>query len=334
MTSLAATPLVRLAVLVLAVLLPAAGGAGADTPLRVGMVAYVGEATGFYALEEGYFADEGLDLEVTVNPSGLVSLRQLLAGDLDLCTVEPTPVVLAALDRLGAAPPFRIVASLLQTSDMTKLIAVDGDKTPTIRDLPGHRLGLARGTSSDYFWHTVAVIHGLDPASVEAVDVAVPRMAAAVAAGRVDAAVAWVPYDAEVMAAAGPAARRLETGGVFTTNWLLAVRQELLERRPTAVAGYLRALARAEVDVVRHPGRVAAVHARAAGLDATALGQGYEQLEFELGLTEQLVARLHQQATWQVRQRGLDPGAVPDFRDYLDTAPLMGLKPLAVRLLE
>lgn len=307
--------------------------AHANQPLRLGLVAFVGEATNFHAVEEGYFEAEGLDVSVTINQSGFQALPGLLAGEFDLCTVEPTPFVYAALAHSKELADFRIVGSILESSSINTIVALDRRRVSSLQDLRGKRLGVAKGTSIDFFWHLVATNYGIDPDSVQTVNIQVPDMAQAARQGVIDAAVVWRPYHRALLREAPRYGVQLPIGRVYTTSWMVVAGKAFLEERPEAVAAYLRALARAEADLERDPGAVAQSHAKWLDADPRSLLEDYGLLEFDLSLTEGLLISLHQQADWASRS-GYARSVQPDLRAYLAPGPLKSIRPGAVRLLE
>ncbi|HSM69225.1 MAG TPA: ABC transporter substrate-binding protein, partial [Xanthomonadales bacterium] len=266
--------------------------AQANQPLRLGLVAFIGEATNFHAVEQGYFEAEGLDVSVTINQSGFQALPRLLAGEFDLCTAEPTPIIYAALAHSEKLADFRIVASILESSSINTIVALDKRRVSSLQDLQGKRLGLAKGTSIDYFWHLVSTNYGIDRDSVQTINIQVPDMAQAARQGNIDAAVVWRPYHRALLREAPKHGLQLTIGRVYTTSWMAVANKAFLESRPEAVIAYLRALARAEADLERDPGAVAQSHARWLDADPQALVEDYGLLDFDLSLTEGLLISL------------------------------------------
>lgn len=327
------TEKLRRFVLLLILLLVFAGSAGAadNKTIRLGLVAYVGEATHFHALEKGYFRKQGLKVEATINDSGYQALNRLLNGEYDICTVETTPIVFHALRHARSARSFHIISSIFESSRLNSLVAIDRRRTPSIKALQGKRVGLAIGTSTEFFWYMAAISNGIDPGSVKVVDIAVPQMAGVLTG--VDAVVAWPPYDKQIVESAGKHAKILPTGNIYTTHWLVVATPEFLTKQPNAAARYLLALKKAERDLESNPKLVARSQQKQIGSDPAALLKEYNKLDFDLNLSESVLISLHQQAEWirLTRDRSV---SIPSFRTYLNTEPLGKINPDAVRLIE
>lgn len=307
--------------------------AAAVDRIRLGLVNFEGEATNIWALDRGYFADEELAVAPRVNDSGWDSLQQLIDGDLDLVTAEPTPVIFAALHRDGLQADFAIVASILEGTSLNHLVIANGRGIDKVEHLEGRRIGLSRGTSSEYFWDVIALDHGVATSTVEVVDMPVPQLGAALAAGRIDAAVAWTPYAQRMADRLPEGARIVEADHLYTTSWLVVASRSLLRRDQASIKAYLRAFLRAEEDILAMLGAAARVHAAQTGSAAALLRKRYRTIEFELGLDEALLVNLAQQGQWAIR-RGDGMGPPPDVRDLLAPGPLMAVRPGAVDLFD
>ena len=308
-------------------------GTGKDRPVHLGVVAFIGEAVNFHALHKGYFKQEGLNLKVHINPSGKNSLHKLVNGELDICTAETVPVVYNAMKGGGGLPEFKIVASILESSGMNNLVLADVRKTPSVKDLSGKTLALAKGTSSDYSWYMFALMHGIDTSKIKIMDMPVPDMPEAAASGMIDAAVAWTPYHKHILENVSPHGKSIQIKRVYTTNWLVLARPELLNDRPEAVSKYLAALLRSERDFLKDPENVARSHSEYVAQTVSELMEGYSRLRVDLSLTETTLINLYKTAYW-AKQNGYAKGPIPDFRSFMDKDPLLNLSPRSVRLLQ
>lgn len=323
-----------LALLLLAAAMPEPVAAAHDgMPLRLGHTHFIAEATTVHALARGYFAAEGLDIEVTTTRAGKYSLQKVMRGELDIGTLAPTPAVYAAAGRYGTPGSFVIVASILESSSMNNLVMPRGRGLESVKDLEGRRLGLTKGTSSEYFWYLLALASDVDRDRVAIRDLPVSAMVEALQDGSIDAAIAWTPYDATIAEALPQGARIMNGNYIYTTSWLVVARPTFVERHREAVIKYLRALLRAERDLKARPERVAASQSDHFGLGSEQIAERYGQLDFHLQLTESLIANLSVQAQWAV-EAGYAPGPVPDMRRYVDPRPLRAVRPQAVRLFE
>lgn len=301
--------------------------------VRVGVIGYIGDATNFQALDKKYFNDEGIQVELRHNLTGVQSLKQVIQGEIDIGAVAPTAIVYAAMGRYEMSPDFRIVASILDSTNLNNVVVLDSNSIPTPQHLAGKRLALTKGTASEYFWNVFARANDIDPNSPIKITMDVPEMAAAASRNEFDAAVAWTPFHLSIMNAVDTPAISFSGDNIYTTSWLVVVRPDYLKRYPDRVRAYLRALLRAEKDLHQQPGDVAKVHSRYNGVPADLLADYYSLVHFHLGITESLILNLSQQADWAL-QEGYAEGDAPNFRSFIDDSILRQVYPQSIKLLE
>ncbi len=301
--------------------------------VRVGVIGYVGDATNFQAFDKEYFNDEGIRVELQRNSTGVQSLKQVIQGEIDIGAAAPTAIVYAAMGRYKIPPDFRIVASILDSTNLNNIVVLDTNLIPTPKHLAGKRLALTEGTASEYFWHVFARANNIDPNSPKKIAMDVHDMAAAASRHEIDAAVAWTPFHTGVMKAVDTPAVSFSGDNIYTTSWLVVARPDYIKRYPERVSAYLRALLRAEKDMSESSRDIAKVHSRYNGVPADLLNDYYSLLNFHLGLTESLILNLTQQADWAL-QEGYAEGEVPDFRAFMDTSVLRQFYPRSIKLLE
>ena len=303
------------------------------TKVKLGIVSYVGDATHYYAYRSGYFTDEGLDVELVINKAGVQSMKQVVNGEIDIGAVAPTPIVYLAMGRIKMPPNIRVIASIMHSTRMNHVIILDKNKHPELKDLAGKRLGLQAQTASEFFWHNAAIANDLDPESVTIVDIPTRDLARAAAEGRIDAAVAWSPFHQDVMRAVDTPSINIDGGSFYTTAWHIVVRPDYLQQNPEVVQSYLRAMLRAENDIREDSAPIAKFQSELVGSSTQELVESYKDVVFDLNLSESDLINLSQQGEWALK-KGYVTGEVPNFRLYLDPAPLKSVKPQAIKLLE
>jgi putative hydroxymethylpyrimidine transport system substrate-binding protein len=144
------------------------------------------------ALENGYFAEQGIELEVR-EPSAATDAPKLLeAGRAEFALMDIHDVGLA----VERGVEIRIVAPVVQRP-LAAVIAGEGIESPA--DLEGGTVGVTGLPSDDAVLDAVLESAGADPAAVERVTIGFESVPA-LAAGRVDAVTAF--WNAEGVALA------------------------------------------------------------------------------------------------------------------------------------
>jgi NitT/TauT family transport system substrate-binding protein len=178
--------------LALAVVLVAAGALIADRataePLRIGHSTWVGYGPLYIAQEQGYYTDEGIEVELSVIEDTSARMAAMNAGHIEALatTIDTMPLYLTADIRMQY---------VFTIDDSTGGDGIVANKDITsIEDLRGKRVAFNAGTVSE-FYITYLLGHAeMSISDIEHVNMDQADAGAAFVAERVDAAVTWEPW--------------------------------------------------------------------------------------------------------------------------------------------
>lgn len=221
------------------------GAAGADSPggtaINVGAVATADHAPLYIALDEGYFADRDLDVEVTaITPGPGVVLAALDADDVDV--VENTPFFVGQALEQGTAVQFFCgswpgINSAFTVSAESDLLTAEeaGGWQPAVAQLEGTTIGVAALGSNVHLWAEAAVREaGIDPTTIDWVQTGLgPSSIPMLLNGQVDALITY-PWVTEQLRSSGDGkvivafdvdgpeviAEQMQNGWIAKTSWL------------------------------------------------------------------------------------------------------------------
>jgi NitT/TauT family transport system substrate-binding protein len=184
--------------LVLGGFLPAAAGRAAE-PVRVGYLGVSSDAGIFIALDKGYFTAQGLDLSLERFGVGADQMALLGAGRLDVASGAPSPTLFNAVAR---GLPVAVVAdkgSLRKGNGFNVFVVrkalVDSGQFKGLSDLRGRVLASASPASIVNFQdYLILKQGGLTPRDVTIEYVDFADQPAAMANGKIDAAVMVEPF--------------------------------------------------------------------------------------------------------------------------------------------
>lgn len=330
------------ALLVAAAALLLAGCERAPPPepvkLRFAATRFVGEMLSFVALDKGFFAEQGLQIELSYSSAGWQSLKRLFEGQADVATVAQLPVVYSALDRRKytetPAGDFAVVADLTSANRAQAGIGRRDRGINGPADLRGKTIGVPRGTTVDFFLESLLRRHRLSEADVTIVDIDVARLPEALIGGKVDAIFGWQPHSGRALKALGDNGVQLEVGQRYPSAWLVVFMKDYLRQHPGVAERFLRAIAKAEDHVRSHPEEGLEILARHLNSDVATVREAADKIDYQLSLSEALLVMMDEQARWALR-RGIAPvGTPPNFLDYVDQAPLKRVKPAAITLIQ
>lgn len=223
------------------------GGGPERATLRVGMLNIVDTASFYLAQQRGFFQAEGLTVEPITAQGGAASTPGLVGGSLDVAFGNYVSFFLAQSQGVGQ---FRLISDGYQADANTFLILARPDglvRTP--RDLTGRRVAVNTFRNIvELNAQSALQTNGVDPNSVQFVEVPFPDMAAALATGRVDAAAMVEPFITSASRSLG-AVPILDTASGPTADIPIAgygTTEAFARENPRTVAAFQRAMARGQ----------------------------------------------------------------------------------------
>lgn len=236
--------------------LAAAPALGADK-LRIGYLPVTGHAKFFVAQEQGFFASEGLEVELVQFVNSADGINALNAGKLDVGAFGTT----APLVHISRGTDLRIIGGVMGEDAAIVTTAAGAATIKGVPDLRGKRIATVRLATGDAVLRGALHDAGLDWRK----DVSIfelkspPAVIEAVKTGQVDAGVVWGPHDLRAEEEGLKIVVRSKALQPGHPCCRLTVRAELLKERSRWVR-LVRAMLRAEKFTREdHPRTIAAI---------------------------------------------------------------------------
>jgi NitT/TauT family transport system substrate-binding protein len=171
-----------------AALVVTAGHSAAAEPLRIGYLTWVGNGPFFVAEDKGFFAEEGIEVELVNMAIHEALYAGLFAGQIDAITVTVDDM----LPHFDPDDPYVCLFALDESFGGDGIVA---ERTiRSIADLEGKVVAFPKGTVSQFYLNVLLKEAGLREADIEAVDLGADDAGSAFLLGEIDAAVTWEPW--------------------------------------------------------------------------------------------------------------------------------------------
>ena len=288
--------------------------------------------TGFLvwlAAERGYFADEGVDVEIRSYQSGSFAADALVNDEVVLSTTSDS----AFVSRSIIHDDLRAIA-VLSASETARLVGRKDRGIEGAEDLIGKRVGVTRKSSGEFFLSRYLSLNGISPDEMEIVDLGPGDISDQLVNGDIDAGLTWDPY----MYAAET---RLGAEGVMLPDqdgqffyFLLLGKAAWIEENPETARAVLRALLRAEEFSLDEPVSAAALISDRFDYDPDYLQHIWPLHNLRIGLPQDLLFLMEEQSKWQIREGLTDRTDVPNFLDFIASALLDAVKPSTVGIVQ
>lgn len=275
------------------------------------------------AIERGFFAAEGLDVDVKQVTHGKLALELLAEGKADLAAAAELPFVVQVMN----GREFALLASVASATSEMAVIARRDRAIDKPADLAGKKIGVTRGTSGEYFLWAFLIRHRLGPDAVTLVDGPPARLDRDLADGRVDAIAAWQPTRFRATAALGDGGIALIEPDAYTATYVVVGNRTYLREHPRVGERVLRALLQAEALVQAEPRYALQLVAQRMGVPVETLLPGWQDQDFRVDLLQPQLITLEDEASWAVTRGYAQAVAAPNFLSHLHLDALIAVRP-------
>ncbi len=320
-----------IAVGVLGLVLGASLMASAQKPLkiRLGVHTSIMGAPDAIAIRQGYFKQEGLEVEWRRFALGKEGRDAMIAGAIDINATAPTPFLIG----LEKGVPYTAVAVNSLFCGSNHVVVLKTSDINSIAQLKGKKIGLPKGTITEYVTLTrILPANGLKPGDYEIANIPdskdrIPSLVAkaidAVALG--EPLVSIAEHDGLI--------RPLEDFCKYDPlPFMLTATNKIIQENPDAVVAYLRGWLRAIKLLKEQPQKGAEVYAeeqKAMGRTVTlaVLDKALRRMRWEPEITPQMEKYLADQAKDLVAGAGEGRlKAIPDLPKALNKELLQKAK--------
>lgn len=194
----------------------------------------------FIAQEQGYFEEEGLEVDIREGEGSATTATLVGTGDDDFGIIAAGTV----LTSVNEGVPITTLATIFQDTPTAVIIHPDSD-IDELEDLYGQELGLMPRSVTYNEWEAVARINDIDRDQIN--EVSMDRtVVEPLLSGRVDAAIAWALNDGTQIRQEGVDAEFIPFPelGLDIPASTLATSTDMLEDNPEAVEGMVNAVLR------------------------------------------------------------------------------------------
>ena len=281
------------------------------------------------AEENGYFLEEGIDVETKGYPTGKAALEATFNGEVDMATVSDTPIVANSFERND----FAVLATILDSARHAKALARKDKNISTPQDLVGKKVATTIGTTAHFFMVTFFTLNRIDTSDVEIVNLKPGEMVEAIVNGDVDAIFAWEPNILESQKRLGDNAIVLPSRVGYEATFNLTTKNDFIENHPESIRKIIKALAKAEEFTKDNREESVDIIASHLGADREDIDKLWDDYRFRLSLSQTLITTLEDEARWAIKSSFTDKTEVPNYLDYIHMDALEEVKPEAISII-
>lgn len=298
------------------------------TKVTVAVPNQVNSALMLLASEQGMFLDAGVDVVSQPFELGKDALQSLLDGKADLAVVADTPVILALLNGADIA----MLAGISQARRAMAIVAHNDRSINQIQDLRGKSIGVTQGTNLRYFLDAMLQVHGVPGDKVNMVDLRTEALSSVFEAGRIDAAVVFHPFLAQLKATMGERIKFFYAEDVYAFRFILVGKPSYIDSHPQEVNRVLTALVAANQAIQANPVRARTAIGDALKIDGATMAQIFNPEDYRVSLDQAMLLALDDQSRWAMQSGLVAPRPMPNYLRFMKYQNLQSVLPTAVTI--
>lgn len=281
----------------------------------------------YIAQDQGFFLENGLEVEIIDFQAGKLAADALLAGDVDIATASRSVLVSQSFE----------ISDLLTFGEIAhyqirSLIARQDHGIEQISDLKGKIIGVTKRSGGEFALGKFFIFNDISVDEVEIVDLTPLEIVDALAAGEIDAALTWEPYVYDINQALGDKAISWP-GDDQDSSFILLSMDEWISDHPSAVERFLQALRQAEDFVAENGDLAQQFMVQHFDFDPTFYAVLWPKYTHAVRLSQSLILAMEDEARWRIESQLTDKNAVPNFLDFIYLDALEALDPSAVTII-
>jgi len=217
------------------------------TKIRVAALPIAETGALWAAIDEGIFADHGLEVEVVPAQGGAQAIPALLSGDIQFAIGQPFGPIRADLQDLGVAIIGDYADSRAEGDDVNAVVALGDSGIASPKDLSGKKVSVnSLGAAGDLTIRAAIDADGGDSSTVEFIEVAFPDVKAQLDSGTIDAGWAPDPFRGMIVGEGGVSVVAPYQATIPGLSVLTNITtQDLIDNDPDLVAAYSAAMTEA-----------------------------------------------------------------------------------------
>ncbi len=219
-----------------------------DAPLRIAVLPIIDTLPVYVAQQEGYFADEGIQVEIVPVSSSPDRDQLLQAKQIDGGVTDLPALVLYNRDSVNViAVRYGMVPTA--SSAEFSILASGKSSITSPEDLRGVPIGVSEGTVIEYVTYRLLTAEGLDPSDIKFVGVPrIPERMALLSSGEVAAAMLQEPLSVLAIQQGARVVIDDRTHPEYSCS-IFVMRADVIRDRGATVAAFVRAFDRASAAI-------------------------------------------------------------------------------------
>jgi ABC-type nitrate/sulfonate/bicarbonate transport system substrate-binding protein len=258
---------------------------------------------------------------------GQVAFAKVVSGEADFGTSSGSVIAFQSL----AKKSFVTHAMFVQSDNDVKFITRSSDKVESVIELKGKRIGVTKGTASEYFLSTLLAIDGLLIEDVKLYHFEPEQLVNGFINNEVDAIVPWEPFVFNATQLLSEQIKIHDTKNLSSISFNLISQRadsQLVEKAKCVIQG----LSIAIEYIAAYPEKSKEIVINELNLEPSFIDWVWPDYIFKLGLNQSLMLDIKSQATWAIDVQMSGYSEMPIIDSFIDSRAMLQVDPGAVNI--
>ncbi|WP_228768374.1 ABC transporter substrate-binding protein [Shewanella sp. TC10] len=280
------------------------------------------------------FEQAPLNVEFVQCLGGVACSEALIQEQVDFATTSESVAMFKSYQTHDIA----LLTSFVQSTNDLKLLTLNkhlslGSKILNSKSLAAsdnklHKVGIVKGSSSEYYFDTLLLAQGIETENIEKIYLTPKELVVALVSHQVDAISIWEPYGYQVKMLTNTEITNLGIQGIYQLSFNLISKRSRLTQASTpdhklANKQAIEIIAVLEQSINwinEHPDAAMIIVAKHLDVPLNQIKWSWNDYIFRLSIGNSLLSSLQTQSHW-AKQSGLVLGQEPNFRDVIYSYP-------------
>lgn len=258
---------------------------------------------------------------------GQMAFSKVIKGEVDFGTSSDSVIAFKSL----AKKSFVTHAMFVQSDNDVKLMTRSSDNIKSVLGLKGKKIGVTKGTASEYFLSVLLAIDGLTIEDVELYHYKPEQLINGFIVNGVDAIVPWEPFAFNAAKLLNNQIKVNDTKNLNTLSFNLISKtaDSLLVKKARCV---IQGLSTAIEYIASHPEKSKKIVIDELNLESSFIDWVWPDYIFKLGLNQSLILSIKSQAAWAIEMQMSEYNDMPNIDNFIDRRAMFLVDPDAVNI--
>ena len=285
-------------------------------------------STPFYVAKAiNAFAGTCVNVEFDEVIGGQKAFRKVMDGEVDFGTSSDSVIAFQSLVNKA----FVTHAMFVQSDNDVKLITRPEAKINSATELKGKRVGVTKGTASEYFLSILLALEGLTTEDVKLYHFKPEALVNGFMNNEIDAYVPWEPFAFRSAQLLNKQIKIHDTKSLNTLSFNLVslTADKLLVNKAKCI---IQGLKIAINYIASHPDESKKIVIKELELSAEFIEWVWPDYIFKLALNQSLILSINSQVSWAVATKMTEHSDIPNIEHLIDSRAMMQVNPSAVNI--